>query len=70
VMMPRMNGRVLSDKIKALCPQIKTLFISGYTADAIAQQGILESNVQFLQKPFSVNTLIMRVREILGQENG
>jgi len=69
VIMPRMNGHALSEKVKALHPQIKTLFISGYTADAITQQGILENNVQFLQKPFSVNALIMRVREILGQEN-
>ena len=67
VMMPRMNGRVLSEKITAMRPDIKTLFISGYTADAIAQEGILEGTVQFLQKPFSVNALIMRVREILGQ---
>jgi len=66
VMMPRMNGRALRDKITVTRPEIKSLFISGYTADTIAQQGILENNVQFLQKPFSVNALIMRVREILG----
>jgi two-component system, cell cycle sensor histidine kinase and response regulator CckA len=67
VMMPRMNGRTLRDKITSLRPEIKTLFISGYTADAIAQQGILKGNVQFLQKPFSVNAIIMCVRKILEQ---
>ncbi len=67
VVMPRMNGRMLRDKIAALRPEIKTLFISGYTADAIAQQGILEHGVHFLQKPFSVNALTMCVRKILEQ---
>lgn len=67
VIMPRMNGRVLSEKVAAMRPDIKTLFISGYTADAIAQEGILQGAVQFLQKPFSVDALIMCVRKILEQ---
>jgi CheY-like chemotaxis protein len=65
VVMPGMNGKDLRDKIAALRPEIKVLFMSGYSADIIAHQGILESDVHFLQKPFSVNNLAAKVREVL-----
>jgi CheY-like chemotaxis protein len=68
VVMPGMNGRDLADRMHALYPSIKTLFMSGYTADVIARQGVLEEGVQFIQKPFSIRELGVKVREILNEE--
>ncbi|MHB8923273.1 MAG: hybrid sensor histidine kinase/response regulator, partial [Thermoleophilia bacterium] len=65
VIMPQMNGKDLRDRLVALRPGIKVLFMSGYTADVIAERGVLEPGVMFLQKPFSVNSLAARVREVL-----
>jgi PAS domain S-box-containing protein len=65
VVMPEMNGKDLQDKVTAFVPDIKTLFMSGYTADVIAQQGIMDKSIPFLQKPFSVRTLMRKVREVL-----
>ncbi len=67
VVMPGMNGRELADKLHALYPHIRTLFMSGYTADVIAHRGVLEAGVQFLQKPFSFKDLGLKVRAILDQ---
>ena len=63
--MPGMNGRELAENLWALEPGMKCLFMSGYTADIIARQGILDEEVQFLPKPFSMNDLAVKVREIL-----
>jgi PAS domain S-box-containing protein len=65
VVMPRMNGRDLADKIKVLHPETAILFISGYTDDIIAHHGALEENVLFLGKPFSHQELAVKVREAL-----
>ncbi|MBP7341390.1 MAG: PAS domain S-box protein [Syntrophaceae bacterium] len=65
VVMPGMNGRELSEKIAVIRPEIKCLFMSGYTADVIAREGVLEENVQFLQKPFSLRDLAVKVRSVL-----
>jgi PAS domain S-box-containing protein len=67
VVMPAMNGRDLETRIKALKPDIKTLFMSGYTADLIAHRGILYKDVHFLQKPFSREALAAKVREVLDE---
>ncbi|MDA8123868.1 MAG: response regulator [Deltaproteobacteria bacterium] len=67
VVMPEMNGRELSKKILARYPNLKRLFMSGYTADVIAYQGILDDGVRFLQKPFSTQNLAAKVREALEQ---
>ncbi len=67
VIMPEMNGRDLSQSLEALQPSIKTLFMSGYTADVIALQGVLEEGVCFLQKPFSMADLSVKIREVLGE---
>ena len=66
VIMPRMNGRELAEQVKLLRPTVKVLFTSGYTQNLIAQQGILEAGIQFLAKPYSVDLLSGRVRELLG----
>jgi len=65
VVMPEMNGRDLATKVKALRPDIKRLFISGYTADVIAHHGVQEKGVCFLRKPFTSSELTARVRRIL-----
>jgi CheY-like chemotaxis protein len=65
VVMPEMSGKALVSQIEAARPGIKTLYISGYTDDAIVHHGILESNVAFLQKPFSKDGLARKVREVI-----
>ncbi len=65
VVMPEMNGRELAKRLLSLYPGMKRLFMSGYTADVIAHQGVLDEGVNFLQKPFSHHTLSEKVREIL-----
>ncbi len=65
VIMPQMNGRDLLDQINRLHPGIKSLYMSGYTADIIAQQGVIEAGLQFIEKPFSVKGLCAKVREVL-----
>ena len=65
VVMPEMNGRDLADRLRALRPQLKTLFMSGYPADAIAHHGLLDEGVHFIQKPFSKDRLAARLREVL-----
>jgi len=65
VIMPEMNGRELADRIGAIAPGLRCLFMSGYTADVIAHQGILEEGVRFIQKPFSYRDLADKVKEAL-----
>ena len=68
VVMPEMNGKEFMERIAKVRPHIKVLFMSGYTGNVIAHQGILEDNVHFLQKPFSVNCLAGKAREMLDQQ--
>ncbi len=68
VVMPEMNGKALKDAVEKLKPDIKILFMSGYTANVVMHRGILEKDVHFIQKPFSVNSLAGKVREVLDQE--
>jgi signal transduction histidine kinase len=65
VVMPEMNGRELANKLLALYPGLKCLFMSGYTANVIAHHGVLDRNVHFIQKPFSVRDMAARVRTVL-----
>jgi CheY-like chemotaxis protein len=67
VVMPEMNGRDLARNLQSLCPRIKRLFMSGYTANVIAHQGVLDAGVQFIQKPFSIKELAAKLRETLDQ---
>lgn len=68
IVMPEMNGRELKEKIAELIPGIKSLFMSGYTSDVISHHGTLDDGVQFLQKPFTSNALLLKIREILDEE--
>jgi PAS domain S-box-containing protein len=65
VVMPEMNGRDLSRQIQNFYPDIKILFMSGYTADVIAHQGVLDGGVNFIQKPFSNKDMAAKIREVL-----
>ncbi|MGC4121632.1 MAG: PAS domain S-box protein [Myxococcales bacterium] len=67
VIMPEMNGRELLRELLPLFPRLRSLFVSGYTADIVAPQGVLEPGVVFLQKPFSDEELVGKVREALDR---
>jgi CheY-like chemotaxis protein len=67
LVLPRMNGRELSERMAEHYPAVRTLFMSGYTDDATLKDGVLESRAAFLQKPFSMETLLHKVREVLGK---
>ncbi|SEM16091.1 PAS domain S-box-containing protein [Syntrophus gentianae] len=68
VIMPQMNGRDLAKSLTSLFPQLKCLFMSGYTADLIAHHGVLDDNVDFVQKPFSMHALAAKLRETLDKK--
>lgn len=65
--MPDMNGRRLSERVTSLRPEVRTLFISGYTPNVILHHGVLDADVEFLEKPFSRGDLLSRVRKVLDQ---
>jgi CheY-like chemotaxis protein len=67
VIMPEMNGRDLAEKVRALRPGIKVLYMSGYSGEIIARQGALEEGVRLLQKPFSEKALARAIREALAE---
>ncbi|MCC7493974.1 MAG: response regulator [Fimbriimonadaceae bacterium] len=68
VVMPEMNGRELADALQVSRPGLRRLFMSGYTADVIARQGVLDASTHFLAKPFSLHSLGTMVREALGAD--
>jgi PAS domain S-box-containing protein len=65
VVMPEMSGKDLADKLSSQLPDLKMLFMSGYTDEAIVHHGVLDSSVEFIQKPFTPAALIKKVREVL-----
>jgi two-component system, cell cycle sensor histidine kinase and response regulator CckA len=65
VVMPQIGGKPLSEKLTLERPEIKVLFLSGYTADSIVHHGVLEEGVAFLHKPFTAGDLARKVREVL-----
>jgi two-component system cell cycle sensor histidine kinase/response regulator CckA len=65
VVMPKMSGRELADRLGGARRGIKTLFVSGYTDDAIAHHGVLEAGINLLAKPFSSSALLAKVRRVL-----
>ena len=69
VVMPAMNGRELADRLKAIRPNLRCLFMSGYTANVIAHRGILDEGVHFIQKPFSKDQLAIKIISVLQAKN-
>jgi signal transduction histidine kinase len=68
VVMPNMSGQVLAERIEKLHPDLKVLFTSGYTDNAIVHDGVLDAGTQFIEKPFSVAALTAKVRSVLDSK--
>jgi signal transduction histidine kinase len=68
VIMPVMSGKVMAEWLKATYPDLKILFTSGYTDDAIARHGVLEPGIAFLSKPYAPATLARKVRAMLDDQ--
>ena len=67
VVMPEMNGKDLFNTLKIIRPELKVLYISGYTVNIIADHGVLKDGIIFLQKPFSRHQLAVKVRQVIEQ---
>jgi CheY-like chemotaxis protein len=67
VVMPDMNGKQLADQIKRLRPDVKVLYTTGYTRNAVIHNGVLDRDVSFLPKPFTIQQLATKVRQVLDQ---
>lgn len=67
MVMPEMNGRDLAERLRAERPHLKVLFMSGYTSDVIGNKGVLEDGIHFIQKPFSLDRIASKLREVLDE---
>jgi CheY-like chemotaxis protein len=65
VVMPAMSGTDLSEKLQSIRPETRVIYMSGYTADAIVRNGILRQDINFIEKPFSLENLAKKVRQVL-----
>ena len=70
VVMPGMNGRQLAGRLAQTHPETRTLFTSGYTENIIAHHGVLDRGIEFLSKPYTLEILTRRVREVLDKPRG
>jgi CheY-like chemotaxis protein len=68
VIMPKMNGREVHDAIRSMVPDMRILFCSGYARDVVISQGGLEEGMNYLPKPFTPKELLMKIREVLDNE--
>ncbi|HOL93668.1 MAG TPA: response regulator, partial [bacterium] len=66
VVMPKMSGKELIDRLRKTYPHLKALFMSGYTDNAIVHHGVLDPDTPFIQKPFNIQEIGKKVREVLG----
>jgi PAS domain S-box-containing protein len=67
IVMPRMNGRQLAERLLVIRPDLKVLYMSGHTDDAIIRHGVQDSTIAFIQKPITPEPLARKVREVLGE---
>jgi CheY-like chemotaxis protein len=67
VVMPQMGGRELAERFAEIYPQIRILFTSGYTDDAVVRNGVIEAGTNFIQKPFTLDALARKIREVLDK---
>jgi two-component system cell cycle sensor histidine kinase/response regulator CckA len=67
VVMPKMSGKETAERLQPLHPQMKVIYMSGYTDDAIVHHGVLAAGLNFLEKPFSLEGLARKVREVLDK---
>jgi CheY-like chemotaxis protein len=70
VVMPGMSGRQVAEALRLWHPDLRVLFVSGYTDDAVVRHGVLESETAFLQKPYTVTDLARKVRAVLDERRG
>ena len=70
VVMPQMDGRELYDQLSIIRPRLRVLYMSGYAVDVIARHGVLDRDITFIAKPFSLSTLASRIREVMEREDG
>ena len=67
VIMPKMNGRQVYQQLAERCSGMRALYMSGHTKDVIAHHGVLEAGMYFIQKPFSADALMRKVRAVLDE---
>jgi YesN/AraC family two-component response regulator len=68
IVMPGMNGRQLADEALKRRPDLKLIYTTGFTRNAVVHNGVLDHGVNFLAKPFSVERLALKIREVLDEQ--